>query len=286
MAEVVSQHEGADHDAAIDKGTRASPKLHGDLIAKLENLQHDLEFVVIAGPRDLPGGTIQVLQPLTLEKVEARIIPPAYTARPEEAMTGLDLKVLEGSTVELAVVLNRAAAEAKATTLDGGTSAGGTPLVVAGNSLRGTLADLRKSASWTITARAADGMLLEPQRLSIRVQLDRKPEVKFIEPPEELVVTATTEVPMTIEAGDDIGLHKVGILFQINDGPMQLLCEQDAAGSTEPFSLSQLLLLEEHKLSYKDSVTYYAFAEDNHPSSASSWNAFHMPISPVPPPVG
>jgi hypothetical protein len=107
-------------------------------------------------------------------------------------------------------------------------------------------------------------MVLEPQRLSIRVQLDRKPEVKFIEPPEELVVTATTEVPMAIEAGDDIGLHKVGILFQINDGEMQVLCEQDAAGSIEPFSLSQVLLLEEHRVSYKDSVTYYAFAEDNY----------------------
>jgi hypothetical protein len=130
--------------------------------------------------------------------------------------------------------------------------------------VRGSLVDLRKSATWQITARAADGMILEPQRLSIRVQLDRPPEIKFIEPPEELVVTATTEVPMLIEAGDDIGLHKAGIMVQINDGEMHTLLEQDAAGSTEPVSLSQVLLLEDYGLSHKDAVTYYAFAEDNY----------------------
>jgi hypothetical protein len=246
----------------LAKGGRA--QLHGDLVVKLEHLQHDLEFEVVAGPRPLPLGTIQVLQPLTLEESQSRIVPPAYTAKPEETTKGLDLKVLEGSTIELTFNLNRAAAEAKATIVDSSSDIGDLPLRIDGNAVRGTLTDLRKSASWTIAAKAADGMVLEPQRLSIRVQLDRKPEVKFIEPPEELVVTATTEVPMTIEAGDDIGLYKVGILFQINDGEMHLLCEQDADGSTDPFSLSQALLLEEHRLSYKDSVTYYAFAEDRY----------------------
>ena len=235
---------------------------HGELTAKLDNLQHDLEFEVVAGPRALPWGSIQVLQPLTLDETQSHIIPPTYTSRDEETQTGLDLKVLEGSTIEFAFSLNRTAAEAKATPLDGGSD--DMPLVIAGNSVRGTLSDLRKSASWTITARAADGMVLEPQRLDVRVQLDRKPEVKFIEPPAELVVTATTEVPMLIEAGDDIGLYKVGILFQINDGPLCVLCEQNAAGAAEPFSLSRVLLLEEQQLSYKDSVTYYAFAEDNY----------------------
>ncbi len=268
LSPVVEEGESGNFDREspplppLTKG--GSTGLLGELAAKLDDLQHDLEFEVVAGPRPLPLGTIQVLQPLTLEDTQSRIVPPAYTSRPEESVKGLDLKVLEGSTIELTLKLNRAAAEAKATFSDSSAESIDFPLTVSGDSIRGTLADLRKSGSWTITARAADGMLLEPQRLSIRVQLDRKPEVKFIEPPEELVATATTEVPMTIEAGDDIGLHKVGILFQVNDGEMQVLCEQDAAGASEPFSLSQALLLEEHRLTHKDSVTYYAFAEDRY----------------------
>ena len=62
-------------------------------------------------------------------------------------------------------------------------------------------------ATFNLTATAADGMQLDPQRLTIRVQLDRRPEIKFVQPPEELVVTPTTEVPMIVEANDDIAEH-------------------------------------------------------------------------------
>src|SRR6185437_7602140 len=110
----------------LTKGGRAT--LRGDLFAKLEDLQHDLEFEVVAGPRPLPPGTIQVLQPLTLEESQSHIVPPAYTSKPEETIKGLDLKVLEGSTIELAFQLNRAAAEAKATIADSSADAVDLPL--------------------------------------------------------------------------------------------------------------------------------------------------------------
>ncbi len=270
-------------EVANDAQTDPATGLHGELSATLNELEHDLEFEVVAGPRPLPAGLIQVLQPLTLENVESRIIPPAYTGRKSEAGKGLDLKVLEGSTVELQLELNRPAAEARLTRRDTGAAAknasdeksSGTvaadtaewaeaPLVIDGSTIRGTLTDLRKGASFTISAKAADGMELEPQRLSIRVQLDRKPEVKFIEPPEELVVTPTTEVPMIVEAGDDIGLLKVGILYQVGAGEMQTLWEQDGEGSDEPLRISPVLMLEDLNVNYKTAITYYAFAEDNY----------------------
>src|SRR5262249_30776324 len=234
----------------------APPRWQGELLAKLTDLERDVEFEVVAGPRALPAGSIQVLQPLTLENVEARIIPPAYTGRKSETEESLDLKVLEGSNVELQLKLNRPAAEARLVRIVSGDSAKKVddgnkatalendgnawveaPLSADGATIRGTLTDLRKGASFTITARAADGMELEPERLSIRVQLDRKPEVKFIEPPEELVVTPTTEVPMIVEAGDDIGLFKVGIQYQVGAGDMQTLWEQNAEGSDEPLRI-------------------------------------------------
>jgi len=260
-----------------------SPQLHGELVAKLDNLEHDLEFEVLAGPRALPAGSIQVLQPLTLETVETRIIPPSYTGRKSETVKTLDLKVLEGSTVELQLELNRPAAEARLVRIDkeaapkhaadakeaaaagkDGTEWVEAPFAMEGNMIRGTLTDLRKGASYTITAKAADGMELEPQRLNIRVQLDRKPEVKFVQPPEELVVTPTTEVPMIVEAGDDIGLFKVGILFQVGAGEMQTLWEQDAEGSDEPLRMSPVLMLEDLQVTYRKAITYYAYAEDNY----------------------
>src|SRR5262249_19872522 len=101
-------------------------------------------------------------------------------------------------------------------------------------------------------------------RIIIRVQLDRKPEVRFIEPPEELVVTPTTEVPMVVEASDDLGLYKAGILYQVGAGKMQTLWEQDGGGTDEPFTRWKVLELEELEVTYKDAITYYAFAEDNY----------------------
>jgi hypothetical protein len=254
--------------------------LLGSLSAELSDLTHDLEFEVVAGPRPLPPGSIRVLQPLTLEKSQAHIVPPSYTRRPDETVETLDLKVLEGSNVELTLELNRATGTAK---LVSGTAqaAGGTkpsaespaasaaplteiPLTIDGSVVRGTLRDLRRAASFEFSADAADGMTLEPVRFQIRVQIDRKPQVQFIEPPEELVVTPTTDVPMLVEADDDLGLFKVGLMYQINGGPLETLIEQNADGSIEPFRLPATLMLEGHSLSHQDAVTYFAFAEDNY----------------------
>ena len=244
----------------------ASDLLLGRLDATLEKLGQDIEFEVVAGPRALPLGAIRVLQPLTLEKSQARITPPEYTGKSDETIELLDLKVLEGSNVELTLELNRPAGEAKLIQREGtdDASASEIPLTIDGNVVRGTFNDLRKNATFAFSAQAADGISLEPVRFNIRVQLDRKPKVQFIEPSEELVVTPTTEVPLLVEADDDLGLFKVGVMYQISGGPMEMLLEQNADGSTEQFRLPSELLLEQHQLSHQDAVNYYAFAEDNY----------------------
>lgn len=269
-----------------DRDERETPdkpspeQLSGELSAVLDELEQDTEFEVLAGPRSLPAGFIRVLQPLTLQKSEALITPPAYTGRPAETVAALDVKVLEGSTVHLTLELNRAASEAQMThrlrpteskTAADEQAANATtsdatviPLVLQDNVLRATLADLRTSVSFTVSARTADDMLLDPVRISIQVQPDSKPTIQFIEPAEELVVTPTTDVPMIVEAGDDLGLHKVGVMYQVGSGPMQTLIEETANGSSETFRLSSMLMLENHRLTHQDAVTYYAFAEDNY----------------------
>ena len=265
-------------ETAESETEQTNPKqtLHGELTAILADFTEDTEFEVIAGPIPLPQGLIRVLQPLTLEKAHARVVPPAYTGRPENQTENLDLKVLEGSLVEFTLEFNRAAVDAKLTrSRDAKSSSNGDPqaenavipeiaLHLDGNVATGTLPDLRKTVTWTLTAQTADGMALDPLNFQIRVQLDRKPEIKFLEPPEELVVTPTTEVPIVIEADDDLGLHKFGVMYQVASGPMQLLIEQDANGDVLHDRQATALLLEDHGLTHQDAVTYYAFAEDNY----------------------
>ncbi|MBS0262865.1 MAG: hypothetical protein JSS02_13005 [Planctomycetes bacterium] len=259
---------------STDSADTPSPKLSGTLTARIENLQHDLEMEVVAGPRPLPPGSITVLQPLTIESSEASIVPPAYTGKPAQAVEGLDLKVWEGSAVHVQLTLNRPAAEAKLSPLMSGqppangsaaAAAESTPSVTTdGELIKILIPDVRHDVVFSISATAADGMELSPERLSVRVQLDRKPEIKFLQPSEELVVTPTTEVPVVAEAKDDLGLHKVGVVFQVGSDEFQVLKEVDAAGAAEPLTLSEVLELESQALTHKSAITYYAYAEDNY----------------------
>lgn len=254
-----------------DKATKTGPSsgpvlLHGKLVATLDKIMQDIEIEVIAGPRSLPKGHVRVLQPLTLQKSEARIDAPAYTGRSVETVQTLDLRVLEGSNVQIKLELNRPAAEARLVRTDALADAQAieVPLQLQDNFVVASLSDLRKNAAYNVTARTADGMSLDPVPISIRVQLDRKPEVVFIEPPEELVVTPSTEVPIIVEAKDDLGLYKVGVMFQIGDGPLQSLIEENLEGLQDPGRVSSTVMLEDFGLTHQDAVTYYAFAEDNY----------------------
>ena len=259
----------SDNAQASDKPSR----LHGQLSATLGELMADTEFEVVAGPRRLTPGLVRVLHPLVLNRIESQVTPPAYTGRPAETSEKLDLSVLEGSNVEVVLQFNRPVTEAKVVRVlqekDAATNGqvpvvSERPLEMSESFARGGFQDLRETAAYTLSAQTSDGMSLEPVTFSIRVQPDQPPHVTLIEPPEELVVTPTTEVPMIVEAGDDLGLLKIGVMYQVGSGPMQLLAEERPTESSESFRISPMLMLENHPLTFQDAVTYYAFAEDNY----------------------
>ena len=115
-------------------------------------------------------------------------------------------------------------------------------------------------------------MTLEPHPYKVRIQADAKPTLRFVHPAEELAVIPTTEVPLEVEAGDDLGVAKVGIVYQINGGPKETLLLDEP--SRRPVQVRELitLYLESHKLDYTDGLTYSAFAEDNHPGTPHRTN--------------
>ena len=131
---------------------------------------------------------------------------------------------------------------------------------------------LTKGLVYRIEAKTTDGRLLPRNRYRIDVRDDRAPRVAFEEPGEALEVHAIAEVRNRIRAGDDFGLTRAGIVFQFNDGAEQTLVAREF---TEPppeeplqtsAALEEMLLLEKLAASSTDSVTYFAFAEDNDPA--------------------
>jgi len=250
--------------------------LIGKVAATLADCQQDLEFEVVAGPVPLPLGRVRVLQPLEIKEYQAQATPPEYTGKPVEQFDNWTFKVLEGTHVALQVELSRAASEARLTPVKNKSDksksqdssadpSSAMELRIDGGVLRGDLADLRTSGVWELTAKAADGIELEPQRLAIRVQPDGRAKVRFLEPAEELEVISTAEVPLVMEAADDLALVRIGIACQVANGPMKTLWQQDLAeGTTDQIRGQTTLQLEDFKLTFQDGVTYYAFADDKY----------------------
>ena len=96
----------------------------------------------------------------------------------------------------------------------------------------------------------------------------------FEQPADAIEVHPVAEVLNRIRVGDDFGLTKAGIVFQFNNGDEQtLFVEQfqaEPAKSRTSAALEESLLLEKLAASPTDSLTYYAFAEDNYPGRAAA----------------
>ena len=121
-------------------------------------------------------------------------------------------------------------------------------------------------------------MKLPENKFRIRVRYDQAPEVWFEEPDEALEVHSIAEVLLRIRTRDDFGLRRAGIVFEVNNEEEYTLLEKDYAELASALAaegtpsqqtrdaLQRLLPLELFGLEEKDSVTYYAFAQDTYPA--------------------
>jgi hypothetical protein len=239
-------------------------KLLGTLETTLKNRQDDLDYRVVAGPVESPVYHLNLLRPLVLKQTEATVEPPAYTRKPPTVAKEGNLKVIAGSKVQFHFTLDRQPKNARLQLL-GEDRAPAVPLQIQGKELVGELPRVDKATEYEVVAEAADGMKLDENRFRIQVLPDRKPTVKFIKPSEQIEVTPTTEVHMRIEAGDDFGLAAVGVVFQVGNGEKKTLYLQRDPAQPTTLKVEVALPLEEHEIGFQDGVTYYAFAEDNHP---------------------
>jgi hypothetical protein len=246
-----------------DDTEEGTHKLLGTLETTVSDCRDNLEYRVVAGPVASPVYHLTVFQPLVLKGIEAHIEPPAYTRRPAAVVKEGDFKVIAGSRVRLRLTLDRQPQTARLALSPTNASVA---LQIRGNELTGELPSVEKDLEYELVVQAADGMgLEEARRFRIQVQPDRKPTVRFVKPRDQIEVTPSTEVHMKVEAGDDFGLSAVGIVYQMGDGAKKTLYLKRDPAQPTALRTEAVLSLENEKLSFQDAVTYYAFAEDNHP---------------------
>jgi hypothetical protein len=254
-----------------DSETAGSHKLLGTLETTLRDCRNDLEYRVAAGPVVSPVYRLSLLRPLVMKSLEAKIEPPAYTRRPAVVVGEGNFKVIANSHVHFRITLDREPRTAQLLLYPAGSTgqAADIPSValkVQGTELTGELPSVDKELEYEVNALASDGMPLEAaSRCRIEVQPDRKPTIRFLKPRDQIEVIPTTEVQMKVEAGDDFGLAAVGIVYQIGNGPRRTLDLRRDPSQPTSIKTEAVLSLEEHTVGFQDAVTYYAFAEDNHP---------------------
>jgi len=205
--------------------------------------------------------------------LKVRVVPPSYLRREAYDAPPDGIKAPEGSTVRLQFRFNRppavAALQVRASGKKRDAAEASDEFSPAPKLLEQfvecELTDLRRSVQLRLTAEA-DGVEFSSADYRIAIQPDRPPQIQVHRPPEELEVTPTTEVRLAVDAADDNGLVRVGLAYQLGDGPMTPLWEREPAPD-EPLESVQadaVMFLEEHGLTFQDAVTYYAYAEDNY----------------------
>jgi hypothetical protein len=250
----------------------------------LTRVRHPLEYRVSAGSASSDTYRVGVRYPLKIVKVQAAIQPPAYTGLKESVVEDGEITALVGSHVKLTVELDQppdtALLEMQDMNRRRGESTPSEQLAIAidGKQLS-TEFEVTGDKTFAILATSADGMELAENKHRIRARQDEAPQVWFENPPEALEVHALAEILMKIRTSDDFGLSRAGIMFEVNNEEEYPLMAEDFATAAEELktqdelspqtraTLEKVLPLEHFALTQRDSVMYYAFAEDIRPNS-------------------
>jgi hypothetical protein len=248
--------------------------------AKLEKVDQPLDYRVAAGRSSSPTYRLEVRYPLALSAFEVALEPPAYTRVQPTTVKGGDLRVIEGTDATFQITFDAPPAEASLVLTDPSVPSKKDktppapiviPLKLSGATFTAGL-KLTKGLDYRIQARTADGRVTSNSRYKIDVLEDRAPQVTFEQPAEAIEVHPVAEVLNRIRVGDDFGLNRAGIVFQFNNGDEQTLIvkefKADPGKSQTSHAIEAMLLLENLAASPTDSLTYFAFAEDNYPAGS------------------
>lgn len=250
----------------------------------LARLRHPLEYRVAAGSATSDTYRIAVRYPLKIVRMRAAIQPPAYTGLSESVVEQGDITALVGSRVKLLVELDQSPADARLEMQDldrrhgDATPPDSLPMTVKGKELS-TEFEVTSDKTFAVVATSADGLELVENKHRVRARRDEAPQVWFEDPPEALEVHTLAEILMKVRVSDDFGLSRAGLMFEVNNEEEYPLIGEDFAAAAQELqtagklsprtraTLEKVLPLEHFALTERDSVMYYAFAEDIRPNA-------------------
>ncbi len=190
--------------------------------AVIPGATRDFTYQVLAGDAESPAYRIRVAQPPRIAAVRLRIVPPAYTGLPASEQAGGDASVIAASTIDIDADIIGDDLVAASLEGDGASQAMSIAPAAAGAPRRVSASLVaRADRTWWLRLSAAGGIPgTTPQRWLITVRPDAPPSVSLSAPAQApLLVPLGGSAPLTVVAGDDLGLRSVTATVNATAGP-------------------------------------------------------------------
>jgi hypothetical protein len=220
---------------------------------------------VVAGGVD--GASTPAAAPLRSGDLRVVVTPPGYANRPvAEALNPTSMTVLEGSRLRLETGLT----ESSVTLLDGRDAR--MPFTVNA----GVMAvEIIANSSQALIVRRTNTNASFDRLLYLRVDVDQRPTVRIARPAQDLVFAAPAgQVPIDIEARDDVGLASVALKYTVVSGSGEAFTFKEgewpvdvARSSAGEWRAGAQLPLAALQLQDGDTLVYRAIARDAKPGA-------------------
>jgi len=276
----------ADADLAVEGSPRrpmSRSLADPTFAARVESVGADLAYRVEFAGLATPTYHVRVFEYPELRRADARLTFPTYTDLAPKALEDVrHVTAVEGSTLTLDFVLNKAVAEARLADEAGGevplTPSAGDPLRYRAEF---TLAD---SHRYKLRLRDDRGRANRgPPEVAVNVTRNRPAAVTVTQPARDLRVSPVEELTLKARAEDDFGVVRRGLVYTPADGAARELVLGGEGPKARRVTAEHLLAFESMNAAPGQLLTYYFWAEDVGPDGRvrrSSGDLFFAEVRP------
>jgi hypothetical protein len=200
-----------------------------------------------------------------LVRSDATITPPSYSGQPpKEIKNTLNVTALEGSEIGFRMTVNKPVAVAELF----GEDKTSIPLTPSKDDPLVLEAKMKPEATRKYRLHLVDAQERsnkQPPWIKVNILSDTPPKVEMVFPKRDLAVSPLQEMPLEVKVWDDIAVEKAGAVFMIGGETKEIPLSDGKLAGKKSHDLKTMLALEQLKAKPRQLVSYYVWAEDNHP---------------------
>ncbi len=258
---VLNEPDGTERERLSMRST-VDEKVFGGLVSRVD--KDALYHVEFSGGRSVEHRITTFVHPV-LERVDARITPPAYTRLPpREIRNTMKVTAHEGSTIEFTLKVNKPVKDAELfgedkTILPLKATATDPTLLTA-------ILKAEKSQKWRVhLVDEKERANKNPPWITVTVQSNQLAKIEVVFPKRDVQVSQIQELPVEARVWDDLGVTRSGASFSIAGQTREVIFKHPPTEPSKKQEVRELLALEGESTQPRQLVSYHFWAEDTGP---------------------